>query len=111
MGLAEISPNNPLKVIHSELEYDNNFDNKKIAFVGISNWTLDASKMNRGIYLSVSELDEEDLINTAKAISESYNTNSINLNNNYNSLFNSFKLQISEGFNYKDVYKKIQKMF
>ncbi len=67
--------------------------------------------MNRGIYLSVSELDEEDLINTAKAISESYNTNSINLNNNYNSLFNSFKLQISEGFNYKDVYKKIQKMF
>ena len=67
--------------------------------------------MNRGIYLSVSKLDEEDLINTAKAISESYNTNSINLNNNYNSLFNSFKLQISEGFNYKDVYKKIQKMF
>jgi hypothetical protein len=65
--------------------------------------------MNRGIYLSVSELDEEDLINTAKAISESYNTNSINLNNNYNSLFNSFKLQISEEFNYKDVYKKIQK--
>ena len=37
MGLAEISPNNPLKVIHSELEYDNNIDNKKIAFVGISN--------------------------------------------------------------------------
>ncbi len=67
--------------------------------------------MNRGIYLSVSELDEEDLINTAKAISESYNTNSINLNNNYNSLFNSFKLQISEGFNHKDVYKKTQKMF
>ena len=37
MGLAEISPNNPLKVIHSELEYDNNIDNKKIDFVGISN--------------------------------------------------------------------------
>ena len=46
--------------------------------------------MNRGIYLSVSELDEEDLIETAKAISESYNTNSIDLNNNYKSLFNSF---------------------
>ena len=50
MGLAEISPNNPLKVIHSQLEYDENED--KVAFIGISNWTLDASKMNRGIYLA-----------------------------------------------------------
>ena len=29
MGLAEISPNNPLKVIHSQLEYDENEDSKK----------------------------------------------------------------------------------
>ncbi len=36
-GSAEISPNNPLKEIHSELEFDNNIDNKKIDFVGISN--------------------------------------------------------------------------
>ena len=49
MGLAEHSPNNPLKVIHSELEYDLNEGRKKIAFVGISNWRLDASKMNRGL--------------------------------------------------------------
>ena len=33
MGLTEISPNNPLKVIHSQLEYDENEDSKKIAFV------------------------------------------------------------------------------
>ena len=46
MGLAEHSPNNPLKVIHSELEYDLNEGAKKVAFVGISNWALDASKMN-----------------------------------------------------------------
>ena len=58
--LAEISKNNPLKVIHSELEYDDEFENK-IAFVGISNWSLDASKMNRSIFLFVNELDEEDL--------------------------------------------------
>ena len=43
IGLAEISPYNPLKVLHGLLEYP------KVAFVGISNWTLDASKMNRGI--------------------------------------------------------------
>ena len=36
MGLAEISDNNPLKVIHSELEYDE--QRTKVAFIGISNW-------------------------------------------------------------------------
>ena len=34
MGLAEHSPNNPLKVIHSQLEYDENKGYKKVAFVG-----------------------------------------------------------------------------
>jgi hypothetical protein len=66
MGLAEVSPNNPLKVIHSQLEYDENED--KVAFVGISNWTLDASKMNRGIYLAIPEPDEEYLQKTALTI-------------------------------------------
>ena len=63
MGLAEISPFNPLKVIHSKLD-----GNQKIAFVGISNWVLDASKMNRVVHLSVQEPDLDDLIYTAKTI-------------------------------------------
>jgi hypothetical protein len=41
MGLAEISKNNPLKVLHSLLEGNN----LEMAFVGISNWRLDASKI------------------------------------------------------------------
>ena len=53
MELAEHSPNNPLKVIHSELEYDQNENDKQVAFVGISNWNLDAAKMNRGIAISI----------------------------------------------------------
>lgn len=69
MGLAEIAKSNPLKVIHSQLEYDENKD--KVAFVGISNWVLDASKMNRGIYLSIPESDLEDLQLTAITIAES----------------------------------------
>ena len=73
MGLAEHSPNNPLKVIHAELEYDQNEGDKKVAFVGISNWTLDASKMNRGIYISIPEPDEEDMKETALTIGKSYN--------------------------------------
>ena len=70
MGLAEHSPNNPLKVIHSELEQKN--EDNKIAFVGISNWRLDASKMNRGLFLSIPQPDLEDLKYTAQIIAESY---------------------------------------
>ena len=65
LGLAEISPNNPLKVIHSELD-----DKREVGFVGISNWTLDASKMNRGIHLSIQEPDENDLTLTATTIAK-----------------------------------------
>ena len=72
MGLAEHSPNNPLKVIHAELEYDQNEDDKQVAFVGISNWNLDAAKMNRGISISIPEPDEEDVKETALTIGNSF---------------------------------------
>ena len=71
MGLAELSPNNPLKVIHSQLEFDEQQD--KISFVGISNWKLDALKMNRGISLSIPDLDENNLKETGKIIIQSIN--------------------------------------
>ena len=74
LGLAELSEHNPLKVLHKELEYDEN-DKNRVAFVGISNWTLDASKMNRGLYLSIVDFDEADLIDTAKVIADSYQNN------------------------------------
>ena len=72
MGLAEHSPNNPLKVIHSELEYDQNKGEKMVAFVGISNWILDAAKMNRGLSISILEPDEEDNKETAVTIGKSF---------------------------------------
>ena len=72
IGLAQYSPYNPLKVIHSELEYDSNEGDKKIAFVGLSNWFLDASKMNRGVSISIPDMSEEDAILTAMAIGKSY---------------------------------------
>ena len=73
MGLAEHSPNNPLKVIHAALEYDQNEGDKKVAFIGISNWILDAAKMNRGISISIPEPDEEDNKETSLTIGKSYN--------------------------------------
>ena len=69
MGLAEISPNNPLKVLHSQLELNNE---QQIAFVGISNWGLDAAKMNRGVYVTINEPDQEDLTELAKIISNTF---------------------------------------
>ena len=95
MGLAEISKNNPLKVIHSELEYDENKD--KVAFIGISNWPLDASKMNRGIHLSITESDEEDLILTALEIAKSYD---IRLEQDYKEYYKNLALSYFE-------YKKV----
>lgn len=64
IGLAEISKHNPLKVLHSLLEVEN----RDIAFVGISNWRLDASKMNRALYLARPDPDQEDLQFTAICI-------------------------------------------
>ena len=89
MRLAEISNNNPLKVLHSELEYDEH--ENKIAFIGISNWALDASKMNRGIFLSIPEPDEKDL-----TIAESYN---VSLIINYKDLFENLAISYQKYLN------------
>jgi hypothetical protein len=64
IGLAELSKYNPLKVLHNLLEVEN----RDIGFVGISNWRLDASKMNRALYLARPDPDEHDLKFTAKCI-------------------------------------------
>lgn len=75
LGLAELSKLNPLKVLHELLEPDK-FDpsrrEKIVGFVGISNWRLDASKMNRAIFLARPDPNEKDLQKTAVEISQSY---------------------------------------
>lgn len=52
VGLAEISKYNPLKVLHGLLEPSYPKETLDIAVVGISNWALDSSKMNRAVHLS-----------------------------------------------------------
>ena len=95
MGLAERSPNNPLKAIHSQLEYDDN--EFKIAFVGISNWKIDASKMNRCLTLSKPDPDKEDLISTAHIIAKALDSS---LSNNHKTLIEALANSYYE-------YKKI----
>ena len=99
MGLAEHSYNNPLKVIHSELEYDLNEGSKKIAFVGISNWILDASKMNRGIYLSINPPDLKDLVETSETIAKTYDDTLAGKNKEF------FENLANTYFNYKEELK------
>ena len=57
LGLAEKSPKNQLKVFHHRLEYDGKTEG--IYFVGISNYSLDAAKANRALYLSVPNLEDD----------------------------------------------------
>jgi hypothetical protein len=71
VGLAEISRHNPLKVLHSLLEPAFG-ETAKVAVVGISNWALDAAKMNRAIHLSRPDPDERDLIMTGQKILGSF---------------------------------------
>ena len=103
MGLAEHSKNNPLKVIHSELEYDLNEGSKKIAFVGISNWVLDASKMNRGIHLSITQPDLQDLTDTAETIAKTYDDTLATKNKSF------FSNLAQTYFNYKEILAKHEK--
>ena len=56
LGLAERDKTSPIKVLHSKLEYKGKAD--RISFVGISNYTLDAVKINRTLKLSVPDLEK-----------------------------------------------------
>ncbi len=71
IGLAEISPHNPLKVLHNKLE----IETCQYGFVGLSNWRLDASKMNRAIYLSTPDPNLDDLKITAITLVQSMLSN------------------------------------
>ena len=67
LGLAEQSKTKPLKVLHSKLEYDGKKDGT--CFIGISNYSLDAAKVNRALSLSVPNL--EDKLDQLKITAES----------------------------------------
>ena len=71
LGLAERSKSNPLKVLHSKLEYSGK--DKDVGFIGISNYSLDAAKVNRALVLTVPDLDKQldELIETSRNIVES----------------------------------------
>ena len=81
MGLAERSSNNPLKVMHYLLEKDTE---NSVPFLGISNWRLDASKINRVLNLTITDYDIEDLEDTAISIAQALNNE---ISNKYKEFF------------------------
>jgi hypothetical protein len=52
-----------LKILHFRLEPQTK--EEEISFIGLSNWSLDASKMNRGITLCRPPLEKSELKKTA----------------------------------------------
>lgn len=96
VGLAEDSPNLPLKALHPLLEDGTEGAKKdytdqvfcfhyeygdylllsqqiiareeRVAFIGISNWALDPAKMNRGVMVTRADPTEEELVLSAKGI-------------------------------------------
>ena len=55
-------------MLHALLEPQH--EEERVSFLGISNWALDASKMNRGISLCRPPNSKADLLETAQSIAE-----------------------------------------
>ena len=74
LDLLEKSKNNCLEILNSKLEIvlDKKERMNKISFIGISNSKLDAAKMNRTIFLSLSNILLDDIYLTMEAIAKSY---------------------------------------
>ena len=93
LGLAEKSKTNPLKVLHSKLEYAGKKEG--VSFVGISNYSLDAAKINRALVLSVPNLEDriDQLKRTVQSIVESI---SDDLYNNQKQIFDILSMAYYE---------------
>ncbi|CAG8515793.1 10695_t:CDS:10 [Dentiscutata erythropus] len=68
IGLAEKSPHNPLKVLHSLLEPNYPAELPEVAVIGISNWRLDNSKSSRALLVQRPNLESKDLIETTRLL-------------------------------------------
>ncbi|XP_047465467.1 E3 ubiquitin-protein ligase rnf213-beta [Mugil cephalus] len=120
IGLAEDSPQMPLKTLHPLLE-DGCIDDKpdphmKVGFVGISNWALDPAKMNRGIFVSRWDPSENELVETAKGICSSSNPIQLKINHLFPSLAKAFlnickETSKNQFFGLRDFYSLVKMLF
>lgn len=62
--LSRVHFTNNLKVNYNHLQVVER--DKRVAFIGISNWALDPAKMNRGIMVTRTDPDLDELVSTAR---------------------------------------------
>ena len=131
IGIAELSPNRPLKVLHEYLnksafndqgyggadtkdhgkfpspEALRGMNQKELAlrrkqytpsFIGISNWDIDASKLNRNVYLARPGLSYEDLVDTSQQIIQYQIETGNRLTENKNAEIRKLAEQVSEAY-------------
>lgn len=121
IGLAEDSPQMPLKTLHPLLE-DGCIDNDKpdphmkVGFVGISNWALDPAKMNRGIFVSRWDPSEDELVETAKGICSSSNPILLKIKHLFPALAKAFlsickETSKNQFFGLRDYYSLVKMLF
>ncbi|CAB5203320.1 unnamed protein product [Rhizophagus irregularis] len=68
VGLAETSPFNPLKVLHSLLEPSYPATGPTVSVIGIFNWRLDISKSSRALLVQRPQFNLNDLVDTAERL-------------------------------------------
>uniref|UniRef100_A0A3Q2W9T3 RING-type E3 ubiquitin transferase n=1 Tax=Haplochromis burtoni TaxID=8153 RepID=A0A3Q2W9T3_HAPBU len=121
IGLAEDSPQMPLKTLHPLLE-DGCIDNDKpdphmkVGFVGISNWALDPAKMNRGIFVSRWDPSEDELVETAKGICSSSKPILLKIKHLFPALAKAFlsickETSKNQFFGLRDYYSLVKMLF
>ena len=85
LGLADLSPEKPIKVLHSELERKAVLTSGEqqlspYSVVALSNWVVDAAQVNRRILIVRKQEGNEDLIASAKELAHSLISNKYLLN-------------------------------
>ncbi|XP_044056409.1 E3 ubiquitin-protein ligase rnf213-alpha-like isoform X2 [Siniperca chuatsi] len=118
IGLAEDSPKMPLKTLHPLLEEgcvdDEPQPHKRVGFIGISNWALDPAKMNRGIFVSRGDPNQEELIKSAKGICSSEANILEKIKHLFEPLAKAYMTVCKEGrgfFGLRDFYSLIKMIF
>ena len=76
LGLADLAPEKPIKVLHSELERkavltSGEQQQTPYSVVALSNWVVDAAQVNRGILICRTQADREDLFHSSLQLSNS----------------------------------------
>lgn len=81
---------------------------KRVAFIGISNWALDPAKMNRGVMVTRRDPDVEELVHSANGIC-SNKTVQDHLQQFFRPLAKAYdaicKMQATQFFGLRDFYR------